>query len=243
MKIDSLRSRRRADPNSDFFIDRRPGRPIWLIATLIGVLLFASAPLAWLLSTNMPGPALDRLSDVGQAYGVVSGALSALALIAVAASIFVQQRHNRSDSRHAWQSAHMDLLKMVLSDPQTYGPCLGDHLDVLSETEYRQHIFTTMYFNYLRWNGIQDMSAGERTEAFGAMFRVESNRKLWLIRRRKLLREYGALGTFHSMVDQEYQRAVANPMGAREFYLGEMAAETEGSLVNDEAGPNDRSLR
>lgn len=109
-----------------------------LALVLALLLLLLSVPVVLLASGTLSDAALRRLSDVGQAYGVMAALFSVLAFLAVAVSVGIQVNQRREESTLAWRSAHAEILRMAMAEPETFGPCIGS-LDVeLGVTRYRQ---------------------------------------------------------------------------------------------------------
>jgi hypothetical protein len=185
---------------------------LWVVSSCLAlaflVLLFL--PIALATQGKLSDPALSRLSNVGQAYGVVSALLSAVALGGVAASLYYQARQHRMHRVQVWREAHSELLRMVINEPSVFGPCIGDHSENMTSDEYRQFLFTTLWINYARmgFEMGQIPLSGLRGELVHDMVRTETARKLWRIRRNIVLPPDRGRDYFYSMVDEEYERTV-----------------------------------
>jgi hypothetical protein len=81
------------------------------------VILVALSPLALHLVTSFGTPNWAELSNVGQTYGAVSALLSALALLGVAGSVFLQARETRYNRWAAGRAHHYELIRLALDDP------------------------------------------------------------------------------------------------------------------------------
>ena len=81
-------------------------------AALVLVTLF---PLAL---RRLGGMSWSRLSDIGQAYGALAAALTALTLGAVAVSVLLQARDARTAQEHGTRMLHLELVQMVIDDPR-----------------------------------------------------------------------------------------------------------------------------
>jgi hypothetical protein len=79
------------------------------------VLLVLLSPVLMLLILNYPLP-WDQLGAVGQAYGAISAVTSGVALLGVAVSLVIQQRHNRVAEEHTVRQRHFDLVRLTLED-------------------------------------------------------------------------------------------------------------------------------
>jgi hypothetical protein len=70
-----------------------------------------------------------QLSNIGQTYGAVSALLTAMALLGVVASLFLQARDVKNSREQAWRTFHHELIRMELDDP-LYMTALGAPWDV-----------------------------------------------------------------------------------------------------------------
>jgi hypothetical protein len=93
---------------------------------LIGILLALAAASPFVTSWLNALP-LDwkGMSDVGQAYGALSAALSAFALCGVVASLLMQRQQYRLSENHGIRVRHRELIKMTFEDP-SLKPCWGE---------------------------------------------------------------------------------------------------------------------
>jgi hypothetical protein len=202
-----------------------PGTALVWAGAVAAMVLCILAVLGLWFVLNLPKQQLDRLSDAGQAFGVVSAMFSAAALSGVVASVVYQSHQARNHRYEIWQTAHANLLLRVIDEPAVYGPCIGDAGQFGSEEELRRYYFTTLWLNFgqigLRVGTMSEASI--RGELCGEMFRSQVARDLWLRRRHAVVAAYGGLGRFQAIVDEEYERSIrdTSPEPAPEASGGE----------------------
>ena len=180
-----------------------------MIASMALFLVVLGSPSFILLTGGYSDDALARLSNVGQAYGTISAILSALALLAVGASIAYQVRQERAqriDSFNRILSANLD---MLMQDIETFAPCIINPTEFDSPEQMRQYFFTSAWLNNLRT--MFELGAYSenqlRKEAIGDMTRSSLARDFWKKRRRYILAQEGQLSAFHEIVDEEFRAA------------------------------------
>lgn len=156
---------------------------------------------------NLPSQDLGRLSDAGQAFGIVSALLSGAAFAGVAASVAYQSRQNRQYRLEIWHTAHANLLFRVLDDPATFGPCIGDPARFDSEEEMRRFYFTTLWLNFgqIGYRSGNFTEKSIRDEMCADMFASPIARDLWVKRCAMNVDRYGGLSSFHEMVEEEFR--------------------------------------
>jgi Family of unknown function (DUF6082) len=180
-----------------------------LIAGILSLVLIS--PLFLRQLSHIKGIDWATLSNVGQTYGAASAILSAIALIGVSLSLLVQARQARTERVRITRERHMELLQIILDDPDVFGPVIGIRRRPLVDS--RQHLFCTMWVNYARM-GYQ---AGVLTEEilhddiFGPAFQNEPMRKWWTYSRRFWSGDLiqGRLERkFVKIIEEEYSKAV-----------------------------------
>lgn len=126
---------------------RAHGRPWWVIvfgASCLGLGLVVVSP-AVLLVLGWPSERdWQRLSVIGQAYGVISAFIAAVALVGVVVSLNQQRRASQVDREHIYRTVHLDLIRILLDHPDlmaSYGSVLGAE-DI---AERRLNIYCTQY--------------------------------------------------------------------------------------------------
>jgi hypothetical protein len=82
---------------------------------LVALVLVTLFPLAL---RELGGMSWSRLSDIGQAYGALAAALTALTLGAVAVSVLLQARDARIAQEHGTRMLHLELVQMLIEDPR-----------------------------------------------------------------------------------------------------------------------------
>jgi hypothetical protein len=196
----------------------------WTAITAVSLLLLV-APLPILLSPRMTDDVLVRLSNIGQAYGALAALFSALALGAVSFSVYYQYRQHQQVSITAWRSMQESLLRMVIDEPETFGPCVLDPGQFDDAEEMRRYLFTTLWLNYTRTGLHLDLISAEafRDEICRNLLSSEVARKLWLRRRDLTLTEHGFLDPFYEVLDTEYHRVTRPDTSADDASVDEPA--------------------
>ncbi len=160
-----------------------------------------------------------RLSDVGQTYGLASAILSGTALIGIALSLIVQARQAQAERVSVVRERHMDLLRLVLEDPELYGPVIG--VLVPSEPDdARRFVFSTMWMNYASMGyqmGILDENT-VRKEILRSSFGSQYMRDWWGIAG-EYWRESPGPGrkalNFVRIADDEFLKSIRTPKDSR----------------------------
>lgn len=177
----------------------------------------AAVCLIALTATSLLPPALhaiagmswSRLSEIGQAYGTLAAALTALTLGMLAVSIFLQARDARIAQEHGTRTLHLELVQMAIDDPR-----LG-LWSLSSKTETRrQRYFNLWLMLWKTMYRLGDMTEGDlrltlrrdlfpaRSDAFGQrMWQRSREAYLTNVRGRREQR-------FFDIVDDEYRRSV-----------------------------------
>ena len=177
------------------------------------LLLILLSPFLLRALTRENGIHWALLSNVGQTYGAASAILSGIALIGVSLSLLIQAEQARAERIRVVRERHMELLRIVLEDPETYARAMGMDIDPLGEN-IRAFIFVTMLVNYGRMGyqmGVLTESS-IRADFFNGLFRSELGRAWW--------NKYGPLWTsspvperrarqFVKIMDDEYRKALA----------------------------------
>jgi hypothetical protein len=193
---------------------------VYLVALLLiaGVLsLILVSPLLLRQLAKIKGIDWTNLSNIGQTYGAASAILSAVALIGIALSLFIQARQAKIERVRITRERQMELLRIILDAPEVYSPVIGvgayfSAEAAPSEVDTRRFLFCTMWVNYARMG----FEAGVLTEEilhddiFGPAFESDPMRKWWarvrkywsgnLIQGRKEHR-------FVQIIDEEYRKA------------------------------------
>jgi hypothetical protein len=194
-------------------IQRRGRRSLYAL-TVIGALALTSAliiPPVVLMNGGISETSVDRLSNIGQAYGVISAVLSAVALAALAASILYQARQYRVDQIIAWQNSQESLLRLAIEDPATFAPCIQD-IDQFKDLEQvKRYYFATLWLSFSRTSAELGLftDADLRDEIFRNMFRSPVATELWRIRRERILQTFGRLDGFWRVAEEEYQKSMS----------------------------------
>ncbi|WP_203779328.1 DUF6082 family protein [Actinoplanes philippinensis] len=89
------------------------------------ILAVAAVPLALGRIGRLITADRESLGNIGDSYGVVSAVFSASAFLAVAASIRYQARAFDQQRLQASRDRRLELLRLVLDDPETYASGIG----------------------------------------------------------------------------------------------------------------------
>lgn len=186
---------------------------------MITVLLALSVAGTWLLllfplvlDRATPGGGLDweRLSFIGQTYGAASAILSVLALIAVAASLYLQAREMATTREQSLRVLHVDLLRIALDDP-LYMDCWGSFSSAAEQDAQRQHVYVNMIVSHWQTTyeirGMDDTQLRAITES---LFTGVPARRFWRDAREARLRTATSqrVQRFTTIVDESYQAAL-----------------------------------
>ncbi len=155
-----------------------------------------------------------RLSNVGQTYGAASAILSAVALIGISLSLMVQARQARAERIRVVRERHMELLRIILDNPEIYASVIGVRTPSKVD-DSRRFVFSTMWMNYSRL-GYQMGVINQhvlREEILRGAFRGKPMRDWWAV-----AGKYWSPETepdrrsrqFVRIASEEYRRAVAD---------------------------------
>ncbi|WP_419150849.1 DUF6082 family protein [Nocardia vinacea] len=120
------------------------------------------------------------LREVSQTYGATSTIVSALALCGVATSLFIQTQQFKASRYETVRRYQLDLNRIALEDPTTYGPCIGRLVEPPG-IEARQFYYAAAWMRY----GLMAYESGVvserslREDLFGVVFRSEIGRDYW----------------------------------------------------------------
>ena len=125
----------------------RPARHVRIVVVSVALSLALVAATAWV--AYRVAPATDegwrRLSDVGSAFGIISAAISAVALVGVAISLNVQRRHTRIAQLEVVLALRTQLLQVAVDQP-AFLRIWGYGTDA---AEGKERAYTSMVFSYL----------------------------------------------------------------------------------------------
>ena len=191
---------------------RRVAFYITVIAVAIcGLSLVLISPLLLTWVGRVNGIDWTRLSYIGQTYGATSAILSAVALLGVSLSLLVQARQARTERIRIVRDRHMDLLRLVLEEPDIYYPVIG--AQKRSALANRRHLFATMWMNYARTGYQMKIFSEEdlRQDILGPAFEGEPARMWWCNARRYwdyLAKSDRPERKFIEIMDDEYRKAL-----------------------------------
>ncbi|MBY8863974.1 DUF6082 family protein [Nocardia sp. CA2R105] len=184
--------------------------------TTAGLAVVLLSPLVLWVLAKAPGVNWSQLQQVSQTYGATSTILSALALVGVAVSVFLQVRQSRAGATEATNRFRLELVKLAADEPTTYLPCLGMPKDGQTTDAARQQLFTLLWMQH-QFLGFQAGAVDEfalRSDVLAWLFRGEVGREYWAEARHHWLQEGpGRTRThvrFARITDEEYELAIAS---------------------------------
>lgn len=182
-----------------------------VVTGFIALVLLSPLILRQLGSFN--GVEWANLSNVGQTYGAASAILSAVALLGVSLSLLVQARQAYTERIKITRERHMEMLKIILEEPDTYHPVTTTTRQ--SEVEARRAIFSNMWMNYARIGfGVGVLSEDDvRNDIMRPAFKSAPMREHWAGARRYWKGRYiedRRERLFVKIVDDEYLKALAS---------------------------------
>jgi len=123
----------------------------WAILGAAVFLIAAVAVSPFALDSFRSGDDTDwqRRSVIGQTYGAISALVAALALGAIAVSVFFQWQEIQATKEFARRAIHNDLLKMAIEDPELRECC---HIGSPNAAPSRQHLYCNLLFSFWETN-------------------------------------------------------------------------------------------
>lgn len=197
-------------------------RSITLTLTIVAVLgALCAVLLSPLALTRLPvGQNADwnRLSNIGHTYGAASAVLSALALGGVAVSLVLQHRESKAAREQTLRALHADLFKKSLEE-EIYLECWGPIGASTDRTWYRQHIYLNLIVSHwqLMWE-LGTLTEPHLRLAARGIFAGPLGRRFWSEARdiRPEVEKGRRARIFHTILEQEYQEAVARRQATAE---------------------------
>lgn len=196
--------------------NRKLGRsPVVVVGSSAAIVLVAASPYALRAIALLPGMDWIKLGNVGQAYGAASALLSAIALVAVAYSVFLQAKEARASRRQAARGFHHELIRLALDDPG-YLAALGGPGGQIAYSRARKGMYLNLWLAY--WEmlfELGDLSEAElRLNVGGQFFNSSEARAFWSSGAEtwsELMKSQprAKRARFVRLVDDEYQKALA----------------------------------
>jgi uncharacterized membrane protein len=183
-------------------------------AAILLIVAVAVSPLA--LDSFGGGRDVDwqRRSVIGQTYGAISALVAALALGAIAVSVFFQWQEVRANREFARRAIHIDLMKMAIDDAELR-ECFS--VGGRPETPSRQHLYCNLIFSFWESDYILGVLRPEEIRGlFAEMLRSQPGREFWLKAREYRLTHINSRQEqrFRHAFDLEYHRWL--PSGSKE---------------------------
>jgi hypothetical protein len=184
---------------------------VMLVLMVVSVGLVVVSP--WgLAALSDNGLDWNRLSNVGQTYGVVSAIVAAVALLGVAASLVIQSREAKAARLNAHRGYHAELMRMAMDDPgymKCWGPYLTDSFTSERQFTYVNLIVAQWYAEY------QIGQLGDTLLRVNAIsvFSSVPGRTYWAAAGTTWRTSYSGRRAerFHSILDDAYREAVKQP--------------------------------
>lgn len=176
---------------------------------MIAAIFFS--PLLLILWERPKGINWNRLGDIGQTYDGTSAVLSAIALLAVAASLVIQARQSRHERVLHSLDRQFDLLNLVLERPNLYGPLVG--WSDTSDGKVRQRVFVSLWINMLQMR--YEMNTETETEIRKELqltFMSDFGRQWWHAEQQWWSAEHAtskAQQKFDRMLHEEYGKVIS----------------------------------
>lgn len=127
-------------------------RRLILLITMTATTATVAATATWLALRSDPDPdQLAEMSAIGEAFGTISAALSAIALIGIATSLYFQMQQTRVAQIEASRTMRAQLMQFALTNPQYlplwgFDPREGEQKN--SEAAYNSLVFAYLKMSY-----------------------------------------------------------------------------------------------
>jgi hypothetical protein len=190
---------------------------ILIAASMTAVLCAIASPLVLAAVDRSVDLNWVRLSNIGQAYGAASAALSALAVAGVGASIIYQARAVGYQRQQAVREQQRHLLSLLLADPETYAPAYWSGAATLEPVQLRRRTFVLLSITYLYFGYNSGLYTEKTltTESLPAIFSTEVGREFWASARVDwLYSDSRQERRFGRIVDENYQKSIREPLDA-----------------------------
>lgn len=187
-----------------------------LLAVIASSILVLLSPLALDYLDSRESVDWGQLSNVGQTYGAASAFLAGLALIGVAASLFLQAKEAKATREQALRMLHGELMKMAMDDP-LYRACWGGFFTSDDEDAQRAHMYVNMIINHwlLMWE-LNSITERHLREISRVVLSGEIGHRFWTAGRKLRMVSAGTERErrFNEILDDEYSK-VSKPVNAQ----------------------------
>lgn len=183
------------------------------VVAIVGAMgLVVASPLALpVLDGN--GEDWERIGDIAQAYGAVSALLSGLAVVGVAASLFLQAREAKAARVQNGRTMHIELTKLAMDNPE-YLDCWGGPDSSRTVLLRRQHLYVNLVMSH--WEMAYEL--GDLTDHWVAstcdeIFAGEIGRSYWARARHARISTAPSRRVKHlnQIIDARYEAALGTP--------------------------------
>lgn len=112
-----------------------------------GAVAFVASPaILARMNRQLSDSELNRLGQIGEAYGGISALLSGLAVIGLLGALLLQIRQIKTSQAHSIRMMQIELMRMLIDDPSLRPPSAGAPIPTGLR---RRNIFTNLMFKYL----------------------------------------------------------------------------------------------
>jgi hypothetical protein len=184
---------------------------LWVVTALLATVAFAVATPYLLIAVSHIRPTdWGQFSNEGQAYGGIAAVIGMLAIVGVAASLFLQTRDAAVNRAQADRASYENIVQLSLDDPDLLA-CWGP--SDRNPKEYKQQMYTNMIVSY--WNfmfRLGNIGEPELRSVASDMFAGVPGRKYWQIAGplRKAILPSDPDQKFVTILNEAYQKTVAD---------------------------------
>lgn len=183
------------------------------VVAIVGSMgLVVVSPLA-LPALDGGGEDWERIGNIAQAYGAVSALLSGLAVVGVAASLFLQAREAKAARVQNGRTLHIELTKLAMENPE-YLDCWGGPDSTRTVLLRRQHMYVNLVLSH--WEMAYEL--GDITDHWVAatadeLFAGEIGRSFWARSRRARISTAPSrrLKRLNHIIDVRYEASLGTP--------------------------------
>lgn len=183
------------------------------VVAIVGSMgLVVVSPLA-LPALDGGGEDWERIGNIAQAYGAVSALLSGLAVVGVAASLFLQAREAKAARVQNGRTLHIELTKLAMENPE-YLDCWGGPDSSRTVLLRRQHMYVNLVMSH--WEMAYEL--GDITDHWVAatsdeLLAGEVGRSFWARARASRIATAKSRRSrrLHQIIDARYEHALLTP--------------------------------
>lgn len=212
-----------------------------IITTAVAATAAVTATVTWLAVRSHPNPdRLSRMSAIGEAFGTISAALSAVALIGIATSLYFQMQQTRAAQIEASRTMRVQLIQFALTNPQ-YLPLWGFDPEE-GQQKVTESAYTSLVFAYLKMSyALRVLTDFELAGWCRVAFRQPSVADFWSAAREVYLRDASSSEArrFARLIDAVYEEVDRTPEPPPSAAISPPSTRAEGP----DSGPTRNALR